>query len=162
MAPPRRIDIAWLLWHSKYAMTSAKPPGLAVLLATVPWVFSGVVLLGSLVWGVGLRCDDSCGGDGWRRTNDAWQWNVLPVLGGIVFIAGTALLVCVWRRRPKGAFASLLVGTVTAVGAGFWLIPGWNEHLDRNPENVAVSVAVFFAGFFATLLASTGEPDRDA
>jgi hypothetical protein len=127
---------------------------LAVLLALVPWVFSGIILLASLAWGLALRCDDSCGGDGWRRTEDAWQWNVLPVMGGIAFIAGTALFVCVCLGRPWGALAALLVGTVTALFGGSWLVPGWHEHLDRNIENVLVCVAVFFAGLFAALLAS--------
>jgi hypothetical protein len=137
-------------------MMSSGLRALAVLLAAVPWVFSGIVFLGSLAWGLGLRCDESCSGDGWRRTEDAWQWNALPVLGGIAFIAGTALFVCVCLGRPWGALAALLVGAGTALFAGSWLEPGWREHLDRNVENVLVCVGVFFAGVFAALLASPG------
>jgi hypothetical protein len=128
---------------------------LAVVLALVPLGFSGVVFLGSLLWGLGLRCDDSCGGGDWRRTEDAWQWNVLPVLGSLTLICGLALVVCVWRGWVTGAFASLVAGTLTVLAAGTWLEPGWHEHVDRSPKGVLLCLLVFTAGLCAVVSSRT-------
>jgi hypothetical protein len=158
----RGIDIAFVLWHSKNVMTYRASRTLGVLLALVPWGFSGVFFLGSLFWGLGLRCDESCGDAGdWRRTQDAWQWDVLPLLGGITFIAGTALVVCVWRARTRGALAALVIGTGLALATGTWFEPGWREHVDRNSQSVLICVLVFFAGVCAALISRTPQK-RDA
>jgi UDP-N-acetylmuramyl pentapeptide phosphotransferase/UDP-N-acetylglucosamine-1-phosphate transferase len=134
-------------------MTDRTSRTLGVLLALVPWGFSGVFFLGSLFWGLGLRCDESCGDAGdWRRTEDAWQWEVLPVLGGLTFIAGTALVVCVWRAHARGAFAALVIGTGLALATGTWFEPGWREHVDRNSQSVVICVLVFSAGVGAALI----------
>ena len=128
----------------------------AVLLALVPWIFSVVVLLGSLLWGTELRCDDHCSptSPDWRDREDAGQWNVLPLLGGAAFLAGTIFVVCVWRGRGFGALAALLLGSAATLIGGTLLVPGWHEHLARNMENVLVSVLVFGAGLLAALLAT--------
>jgi len=135
------------------------PPGLAFLLACVPWVVSGLVLLGSLVLGLGLKCDESCTGDGWRRTAEAWQWNAIPLLGLVAFVAGTTLLVSVWRRRPGRAFAALLVGTFAALAVAGGVQPFSHDELARHPKAVAACALIFFAGLFASLLCAPGEPD---
>jgi hypothetical protein len=124
--------IAFLLWHSKIAMSRSALRPLAVALALVPLGFSGFAFLGSLLWGLGLRCDDSCGGGDWRRTEDAWQWNVLPVLGSLALICGLALVVCVWRGWVTGALASLVVGT-----SRFWP-PGPGS----SPDGMTMSIAI--------------------
>ena len=129
---------------------------LAIVLALVPLGFSGVVFLGSLLWGLGLRCDESCDGDGWRRTEDAWQWNVLPVLGSLALLCGLALVVCVWRGWVTGTLASLVVGTLTVLAAGTWLEPGWHEHVDRNQKGVLLCLLVFAAGLCAALISRSG------
>jgi hypothetical protein len=127
----------------------------AVLLALVPWIFSGIVLLGSLLWGLELRCDDHCSptDPDWRNREDAEQWNLLPLLGGAAFLAGTTFVVCIWRGRAYGAFAALLLGAAATLIGGTLLVPGWHEHLARNTENVVVCVLVFAAGLAAALLA---------
>ena len=137
-------------------MTRSALRPLAIVLALVPLGFSGFVFLGSLFWGLGLRCDDSCGGGDWQRTEDAWQWNVLPVLGGLALICGLALVVCVWRAWVGGALASLVIGTCTALAAGSWLEPGWHEHVDRNPKGVLLCLLVFAAGLCAVLMSRSG------
>jgi hypothetical protein len=105
---------------------------LAVVLALVPLGFSGVVFLGSLLWGLGLRCDESCDGDGWRRTEDAWQWNVLPALGALALICGLALVVCVWRAwvgersRPSSSEP----------------LPLWPREPGSSPDGMSMSIAI--------------------
>jgi hypothetical protein len=130
----------------------------AVLFALVPWIFSVLVLLGSLLWGTELRCDDHCSvsSPDWRDREDAWQWNLVPLLGGVAFVAGTILVVCVWRGRAFGAFTALLLGASATLIGGTLLVPGWHEHLARNAGNVVVSVLVFTAGVLAALLATAG------
>jgi hypothetical protein len=127
----------------------------SVLLALLPWVFSVVVLLASLLWGISLRCDDHCSVDTpeWRDRVDAWQWDLLPLLGGAAFLAATILVVCVWRGRGLAAFSALLLGSAATLIGGTLLVPGWHEHLARNMENVLVCVLVFGAGLVAALLA---------
>ena len=111
------------------------PPGLAVLLACLPRVVSGLVLLGSFVFGLGLKCDESCTGDGWRHTADAWQWNVIPLLGAVAFVAGTTLLVSVWRPRPGRALAALIVGTAVTLAVATGLQPLSRDELARHPRS---------------------------
>lgn len=130
----------------------------AVLLALAGWLASSGVLLASLVWGLGLRCDDACDGDGWRRTPDAWQWNGLVALGAVVFLAGTALVVFVWRRRPLAAGGAFLTGLGTALGLAFALSPRWPEHVDVSEGVTALLVLAGVAAPIAAILLT--EPRR--
>ena len=138
------------------------PPRLAVLLACVPWVVSGVVLLGSLLFGLGLQCDESCTGDGWRHTAGAWQWDLIPLLGVVAFVAGTTLLVSVWHRRPGRAFAALLVGTISALAVAGGLQSFSHDELARHPKTVGACALIVFAGLFASFLCAPSEPAGDA
>jgi uncharacterized membrane protein YhaH (DUF805 family) len=138
------------------------PPGLAVLLACVPWVVSGLVLVASLFFGLLAQCDESCTGDGWRHTAGAWQWDLIPLLGLVAFVAGTTLLVSVWRRRPRRAFTALLVGTVAALAVAGGLQPFSHDELARHPKTVGACALIFFAGLFASLLCAPGEPGGEA
>ncbi len=87
----------------------------ALALAFAGWSLSAVVFLISLVWGIGLRCDDSCGGPGWRRSSAGWQWDGVVALGALSLLAGTVLLVLVWRRRTNYAVISFGVGLGAAL-----------------------------------------------
>lgn len=130
----------------------------ARLLALAGWLASGGVLLASLFWGLGLRCDEACDGDGWRRSTDAWQWNGLAALGVLVFLAGTALLVFVWTGRRAGASGAFLGGLGAALGLAFAFSPQWPEHFDvLEGANVLLVLAGVAAPVAAILLT---EPRR--
>ncbi|HEY3068823.1 MAG TPA: hypothetical protein VGJ34_00780 [Gaiellaceae bacterium] len=119
-------------------------PG-ALLLAAPPLIFSVVGLLVSFVL-YGLRCDEACDGDSWRRSADAWQWDLVLILGGSAFVAALAFVVCVWRIRPRGALAALLVGTGAFMVDLWWVEPDWAEHIARHQGIVLLGVAAFLSG----------------
>jgi hypothetical protein len=84
-------------------------------IAAVAWVATAWTLLASFVWGATLRCDDHCGGLDWRNTNDAWQWDAIVALGVLAFIAGTAHIVLVWKRRRYLAVAALVTAAISVL-----------------------------------------------
>jgi hypothetical protein len=131
---------------------------LARLFALIAWVWSGGVLLAALAWGVGLRCDESCGGPGWRRSPDGWQWDAVVALGVLGFLAGMILVVFVWRGRRVLAAAAFLVGLGAVLTLATALSPEWPEHVDSMSANEAM---VFLAGLgapvAAVLLSARGE-----
>jgi hypothetical protein len=121
-----------------------------VALAFVGWLWSGWALLAGLLWGAALRCDEACDGQGWRRSPDAWQWNGIVVLGVVAFIAGTALVIFVWRRRRAYAAAALVIELGAVLVLGTALSPEWLEHLDRRS---AGELAAMLAGIAAPIVA---------
>jgi hypothetical protein len=120
----------------------------SLFLAFVSWLWSGGALLASLVWGVGLRCDDACDGKGWRRSLDAWQWNGVIALGFVAFAAGTALLFFVWRTRRVYAASAFLVGLGAVLALATALSPQWAEHFGRRSVE---ELALFLAGATAPI-----------
>ena len=128
----------------------------AALLASPTWILSFVVLQASLVWGEGLRCDESCDGGGWQHTSDAWQWHILSALGAVTFVAGTALVVCAWRGRLVGALVALIAAVSAALVGGSVLEPGWLSHIDRHPGAAAVCVTAVFAALAAAFAGARG------
>jgi hypothetical protein len=132
---------------------------LSLLLALVAWFCSGWALLVGLVWGLGLKCDDSCGPSrGWRGDPDAWQWNGVLALGVLAFVAGGAFFIFVWRRRPLLATLAVVVGfTSTAMLAGVFSTE-WIDHLDRRGGGeLLLMVAGVFAPVLAVLLTLPGK-----
>jgi hypothetical protein len=126
----------------------------ALLLAFVTWLWSAGVLLAGLVWGAGLRCDDACDGQGWRRSEDAWQWDGVVVLGGAAFLAGTALILYVWRRKRLYAAGAFIAGLSATLGLATALSPEWAQHLDRvNAGEALLFVVGLCAPVVAVLLA---------
>jgi hypothetical protein len=117
---------------------------IALLLAAPPLIVSAVGLLMSL-YVYGLRCEP-CDGDSWRRSTEAWQWHVVLILGGSAFVAAIAFVVCVWRSRPRGALAALLVGTSAFLVDLWWVEPDWSEHIGRHQGTVLLGVAAFLSG----------------
>src|ERR1051326_1036895 len=85
--------------------------------------FSVIPFLGALYWGLAGQCDEAClsTSDDWRHVAGAWQWNVLPVLGGAVFVSGICLAVFVVRRRAVAAGASFAAGLASLI-----LLAGWS------------------------------------
>ena len=131
---------------------------LSIVLAVVSWFCSGFALLIGLVWGLGLKCDDSCSAqEGWRGNPDAWQWYGLAALGGLAFLAGGALVFFVWRRRPVYAALAVLVGGSAAL---LLINPitstDWIDHLDRrSPGELLVMLSAVFAPALAVLFTVT-------
>jgi hypothetical protein len=126
--------------------------GLALALAAFPLVGSAFIALFGLVWGLGLQCDESCTGEDWRHTAGAPQWTVLTVAGFVVFAAGIALFVFVYRARSWPALVSVAVGAVTAVAALSWWGVTWSAELSRHPLAYGTFACVVLAGVVASLL----------
>ena len=128
---------------------------LSLLFALGAWFCSGFALLLGLLWGLGLKCDDACSPHrGWRGDPDAWQWNAIAVLGVVTFVAGFALVVFVWRRRPVWAAVAVVVGGSAAL---ILMRPitstEWVDHLDRrSPGELLLMTTAVFAPILAVLL----------
>jgi hypothetical protein len=88
---------------------------LAVACSIGAAAFSVIPFLFAFFWGVAGQCDESCApsSDNWRDVPGAWQWNVLPLLGGALFVAGICLAVFVTRRRPFAAGVSFIAGLMS-------------------------------------------------
>lgn len=136
---------------------------LALLLAVVGWCCSTVALLAGLLWGLTLKCDDSCGGEGWRRDPRAWQWNGLAALGVVVFVAAGVVVFFVWRRRPLLAGGAVLVALLAMAGLANGFSRDWTEHLGRRSgaELLLLSGGVL-APVFAVLLTGRQPSSFDA
>jgi hypothetical protein len=127
----------------------------ALLAAAVAWVWSWWALLVGLLWGLALRCDEACTGDGWRHTEDAWQWNLVAGAGVAAFCAGLALVLFVGLRRPRAASAALIVEALCGAALAAALAPGWWDHLDsRNVRPLALTAAAGACAVGAVLLSS--------
>jgi hypothetical protein len=135
---------------------------LALLLALTAWACSAWALLVGVVWGLGLKCDDSCSArEGWRGDPDAWQWNGLAALGLLAFAAGAAFFVFVWRRRPWSAAVAMIVGFGSVLVMVNPLTSEWIDHLDRrSPGELLLMTASVFAPVFAVLLTVPETVDR--
>jgi hypothetical protein len=126
---------------------------LALLAAAVAWVWSWWALLVGLIWGLDLRCDDSCTGEGWRHTEDAWQWNLVAALGLGAFAAGLAVVFFVWRRRVRASEIAVAVEALSGAALTVALAPGWWQHLDsRHAWPLALTVASGACAVGAVLL----------
>jgi hypothetical protein len=78
---------------------------LAIGIATI----SGFAALVGLVWGFGLKCDDSCGeAPPWRDDPSAWQWNALGAVAIGGFVCSLLLVAAVVSRRRALASAALV------------------------------------------------------
>ena len=87
----------------------------SIALATAIVIVSGFGMFTGVLWGFGLKCDDSCSsGPSWRDDPNAWQWEAIGILGiaglacALVFFAAVALR---WRLV---AFAALVAWAVVA------------------------------------------------
>ncbi len=129
----------------------------ARFLALGVWAFSGLILLGTLVWG-GLRCDDACGGSGWRHSADAPQWTLLPLGGAALFLAGLAFVIFIWRGRRILALTTFVLAATAAFVGLEAFSPDWNEHIGRNPGATQLVGAVILGALGAVFLASREDP----
>lgn len=132
---------------------------MAVLLAAPALILTLVWLVASLAIGVGLRCDESCTGKGWRRSNGGWQWNLVPLVGAMAVLAAVALVRYVRRGQPLAAVISLLVATGAVLFDVSWIEPGWRDHVDQHTGLAGLCAGVFVSGLVAVLFA-VPEGDR--
>lgn len=143
-------------------MSRSASYGLAVLLAAVPLVTGAFLLLLTLVFGLGLQCDESCTGEGWQHTAGAWQWSLYPFLGAIVFLAGATTFVFVCRRRPGSALVSLALGAGVTFAGMAWSGDDWRESLGRHPLVIGLIGVILVSGVLAALLCAPTERDAPA
>ena len=117
--------------------------------------FSVLPFVAGVFWGLGLQCDESCeelSGD-WRHVKGAWQWNVLPILGAAVFVAGICLVVFVRRRRALAAGVSFVAGLAAFWAMVRWTGSDWSDHLDRlGMQRFLLLVGPLFSGALAVFL----------
>jgi hypothetical protein len=135
-----------------FEMEKPRTHGLALFLAAFPLVGSACIALFGLVWGLGLQCDETCNGEDWQHTAGAPQWTVLTVAGFVVFAAGIALFVFVYRAQPWPALAALGFGTLTLVGTLSWWGTNWGDELARHPLSYGALACVLLSGALASLL----------
>ena len=93
-----------------------------------------------MVWGFGLRCDDTCGDPPpWRDDEDAWQWSALGWTGIAAAVLAIAFLIALELRRRVPA-------TVAAVGwvpaAAWYLVLLDESGLTSNAWRGWVGIAV--------------------
>jgi hypothetical protein len=141
-------------------MTSRQKAAVALSLPVLGG--GGIALLAGLVWG-GLRCDDACGAtdSDWHRTPDAWQWQALPWLGGLVLAMAILFVVFVARARRISACVALAVAATTCIAEFEWLSPDWNEHVTRHPDAVVLALGALAAAVAAIRLATADPEARD-
>ena len=140
-------------------MSRSTSYGLGVLRAAVPLVTGAFLLLLTLVFGLGLQCDESCTGEDWRHTAGAWQWSLYPVLGAIVFLAGAMAFISVCRSRPGSALVSLALGASVTFAGMAWSGDNWRESLGRHPLVVGLIAVILVSGVLAALLCAPTERD---
>jgi hypothetical protein len=127
----------------------------ARMFALATWAASVWPLLIGIVFGLGLKCDDSCSTQpGWENDPDAWQWYGLAALGALAFLAGGVFAVLVWLGRQWAAACALGVAAVcTLLLFGELLTSEWIEHLDRrSPGELLFLLVLVFAGPLALIL----------
>lgn len=75
--------------------------------AVVIVVSTGGALIGTL-WGLGLKCDESCGEPPpWRDDPEAWQWTAIGWTSIGAAVVSIAFLVFLLSRRTTAAAATL-------------------------------------------------------
>jgi hypothetical protein len=76
-------------------------------------VFASLV---GMLWGFGLKCDDTCSTPPpWRNDAGAWQWNALGAVGPVALGFALALLVGVASGRKLLAFASWAIWVLVSI-----------------------------------------------
>jgi hypothetical protein len=106
--------------------------GIALLFALGAAALAAIPLLGGLLWGLVLRCDESCFGSGWRHDYHAPQWYLVPVFGGVPFVAALLLVIAVSRSRRRLAVVMAVVGSGWMVLLAFLMSPQWWQHIDQT------------------------------
>ena len=97
----------------------------ALVLAYLAWL--ALLAFGTMAWGGGLRCNESCSDDAdahWSDRADAWQWGLGTGagLGAAAAFAAAAVLLLVGRRRVAVAVAAVATAAIAVWGylfAGF-------------------------------------------
>jgi len=141
-------------------MSRSASYGLGVLLAGVPLVTGAFLLLLTLVFGLGLQCDESCTGEDWQHTAGAWQWSLYPAEDGIERpLPGSMAFISVCRSRPGSALVSLALGAGVTFAGMAWSGDNWGESLGRHPLVIGLIAVILVSGVLAALLCAPTERD---
>ena len=88
----------------------------SLALALVIAAFSGFGALVGLVWGLSLKCDDSCStAPPWRDDPNSWQWDAFAWVGIAGFVCALVFLSVIILGRTRVAWLSLASWAALAV-----------------------------------------------
>ncbi len=135
----------------------------AIILGLLSWLLGAATLIVTASIR-GLACDESCGGETWRKRQDAWQWDAVLALGVVTFVAATLFLWMIWKRRRTAATFSFVVGLTAVTAAATAYSPHWVRNLD-NPhrlQNLVVGLLAVGAPLAAILLSESSASGQSA
>ena len=124
----------------------------SLLLALAVIVATGFAALVGMLWGFGLKCDDSCSTPPpWRDDPNSWQWDALG--GSAVAAFALALLfgIGVAARRPVLASAALAAAGALAY---VFLVLFRDSGLTSQPERGWLGLGVGAVGGAAAIVLS--------
>jgi hypothetical protein len=113
MVRPVRIRAQMSERKSTGTRGRAIPIALSVL-----WTLVSTIPLFLGVLAVDVRCGDSCGGAGWRKDPDAWQWIPLSILGIGAFASAIVLSGALIAGSTRIAARALLICAACWAGVG--------------------------------------------
>jgi hypothetical protein len=85
------------------------------------------------------KCDEGCLDDvpgvtgDWSRFPDAWQWQVIGLAGGVIFVSGAAYLIALAARSRRGTLVSkgIHLGAVLTLAVTRATSDGWSPDDDH-------------------------------
>jgi hypothetical protein len=121
----------------------------ALLLALAVAVVTGCAALVGMLWGFGLKCDDTCGTPPpWRRDENAWQWSALGWLGIGAFAFAVLFVVALAARRLIAASVIAVVWT----GLAAWYIVLFDDSgLTSNAHRGWIGLAMIVVALVAAI-----------
>lgn len=126
----------------------------SVLLTLAVAGLTGWAALVGMLFGFGLKCDESCSAPprSWADDPDAWQWDVMGWTGVFAFAFSVLLLVLVGMRARERAWAALIGW---AISGGVFVALLEKSTLSSSGLVWAAFVAVAGAGAGAVALTRT-------
>ena len=131
----------------------------AFLLATGIVAVSCFAALVGLLWGFGLKCDDSCSiGPHWREDPQAWQWDAFGFIGLAGLGCALVLLAAVVFRLRW-----LAVLVLTAWGGLAWAFMTLfrDSGLTSNAERGWLTIVLLLLAGAATIALTPPRPARN-
>ena len=139
-------------------MRARRPAAFLLALAIV--FVSGCAAVVGMLWGFGLKCDDSCSSPPpWRNDPGAWQWSAIGWTGIAAVACAVLFLVALAARRLVAAAFVAAVWT----GLAAWYIvlfdeSGLTSNVQRGWLGLAGAVAALAAAVALTASADLSEP----
>jgi hypothetical protein len=130
----------------------------AFLLATGIVAASSFAALVGLVWGFGLKCDDSCSiGPHWREDPQAWQWNAFGIAGPVGLGCALVLLAAVVLRLRWLAVCAL----TASVGLAWAFMTLFRDSgLTSNVERGWLAISLLLLAGAAAIALTPPRPAR--